>query len=140
MATQTQNHVHLQGTNDRPWGAPENAPTNKYKVTQYVRQPRAAVLVEYALDNTAHVHRRTSGGNPLLFENLGHTLKVTHTELTELLTDLGRNVDFVDSYHPDDGEDHAAYVQEKVLVEVAIRNVTYDLSCYVVQITLEDVD
>jgi len=142
MAVATQDHVHLQGTDDRPWGVPEGTPTNKYNVAAvgYARIPRVYVALEEALDGTVHVHRLASGGTPVQREDFTHALITTHAELTTLLTEIGKNVDFVDSFHADDGEDATAHIDEKVFSGIAdIRPFDPMLTWYTVQIILEDV-
>lgn len=142
MAVGTQDHIHLQGTDDRPWGAPELVPAEIYDVAAagYARVPRVYVAIEEALDGTPHVHRLAVAGVPVQREDFTHALLMTHADLVQLLADVGKNVDFVDSYHPDDGEDASAYIDEKVLSAVAdIRNLDPMLTYYTVQIILEDV-
>ena len=143
MAAGTQAHIHLQGTDDKGtgWPSPEYVPTNTYKVVAlgYQRRPQVFVATERALDGTLHIHRLQSAGSPEQALNYTHVLKVSHSELTELLTEVGKTVDFVDNYHNDDGEDSSSFVREMVLVEVRqIRPMIQDLSYYTVQVVLED--
>jgi hypothetical protein len=109
MATQAQNHIHLDADLD---GAPENGPTNKY--TALVPETRSAVAhvaLEWAVDGTLMAHKVTSAGDPVVSLGRRYRLKVTRTELDSLLADVGRQVYFVAHYHPDDFEDHTGQVQ-----------------------------
>ena len=137
-----QSHVHLQGIDDRPWDAPENAPESKYRVTLqgYSPRPSPYIAVDKALNGTPHVHRLAISGVPVVYTDYGHLFIVTCAEFPGLLSELGKNVDYVDSDHPNDGSDHSEYVHEKVFTSMKIQAIDPALKYYLVSITLEDVE
>ena len=116
MPVQAQNHIHLDAD---VGGAPENAPTNKYiALTPEIKLSRAHMFIEWAVDATMMVHRTTSGGNTVVSRGRRYQLKVTRAELAALEADEGNDVSFVNHHHPDDGEDHAAYVEADVVFRI----------------------
>ena len=116
MPAQAQNHIHLDAD---VGGAPENAPTNKYTaLTPEIKLSRAHVGAEWAVDGTMMVHRVTSGGDTVVSRGRRYRLKTTRAQLTALEADEGDNVSLVAHYHPDDGEDHAAYVESAVVFRI----------------------
>lgn len=109
MATQAQNHLHLDADLD---GAPENGPTNKYTaLVPEIRSARAFIVLEWAVDATMMAHKVTSGGDPVVSEGRRYRLKATRAELDALFADVGRQVYFCPHYHPDNNTDHSASVQ-----------------------------
>jgi hypothetical protein len=107
MPIQAQDHLHLDTDLS---GAPENAPTNHYSAgIPETRNIRAFVTLEWAVDGTLMAHKVTSSGDPVISESRPYHLRVTRSELTALIADLGHRVYFVPPYHPDNGEDHTAY-------------------------------
>jgi len=116
MAVQAQSHLHLDAD---VGGAPENAPVNIYvALTPEIKLSRAHMFIEWAVDATMMVHRVTSGGNTVVSRGRRYQLKVTRAELAALEADEGNAVSFVCHYHPDDGEDHAAYVESGVVFRI----------------------
>ena len=138
MATQAQNHIHLDTDLD---GAPENCPTNYYTaLTPEIRAARAHVAMEWAVDATLMAHKVTSAGDPQVSTARRYRLKVTRAELTALLADLGHQVYFVPHYHPDDNSDHTAYrstVEFSAITEIQSREHA-TLDTYYVTIEIQE--
>ena len=110
MAVQAQGHIHLDTALG---GAPENSPVLKFTAlatSPEVREFRAHIAVEFAVDGTTLVHRVTSGGSVLTTQTRPVNLRLTRANVVSLLTLLGEYCYFVPPYHPDDGSDHTAYV------------------------------
>jgi hypothetical protein len=135
-----QDHIHLQGQDDRPW-ATDDAPDNTYSVVypKMRRETRVWVETEEALDGTVHVHQLVDdGGNVVRRDAYRHTLMVTDTELVELLADHGKKCDYVPNMHPDSGESCSGYVEEVLFSsDVKLLEVDPMLKYYYVTIRLE---
>jgi len=116
MAVQAQNHLHLDTDLS---GAPENAPTHYYTaIIPETRNIRAFVSLEWSVRGDLMAHKVTSSGDPVISESRPYRLRVSRSELTALIADLGRRVYFVPPYHPDDGSDHTAYRDQVEFIEL----------------------
>lgn len=139
MAVQAQKHIHLSLTLG---GAPENAPDTKYSV--YKRTPVIAALlkIERGLTGQAHLHvLGDNAGDPIVFRNWRYQIKVDDGDALNTLSGLlGRRCYLVDSYHPDDWEDHTSHVRQVILVGISeIEHFNpATLSPYQVSIEVED--
>lgn len=64
-----------------------------------------------ALTGKAHLSTLSNVSGPIIFSDYAYTLKLTEAELDAITDLLGLQVYLVDNLHPDDGEDHTAYVR-----------------------------
>jgi hypothetical protein len=87
-------------------------PTNSYKVRhdglERIYEP--AVSMERSLTGKLHVHRLTSAGVPVVFDNYRYTLILTLAEKNQIAADLGKIVYFMPHYRDD--ADAATYRTE----------------------------
>lgn len=136
-----QNHIHLDTA---VGGAPENAPTATYRILFPNRRIRDKVNLSFnrGENGTPHVSRqRKTGGAIIRYRDLSYTLKVTDTEYGALLAILGETVSVVDSYHPDDGEDHDSYVRTMLFVDMPEPKMANVKAVYYeVDVFLQDMD
>ena len=131
-----QNHIHLS---DTLGGAPENAPAKTYMAHQRDDQPTIFIAIERSLSGGLMGHVLQSGGAPVLKDNFEYILRVDQTELDELRALLGKQVYFVDHIHPNDGQDHTAYVKQGILSVLSnIRNIDPMLHRYHCRIRFEE--
>lgn len=118
MATQAQNHLHLDTTLG---GAPENSPVLYFSalaLPREIRTPTSHTAVEWAVDATALFHQVTSAGSALSSEQRAYRLRLTRANVVSLLTLLGEYCYFVPPYHPDDGSDHTASVVQVYFIDI----------------------
>lgn len=136
----TQDHIHLQKQDDRPW-ATDGVPDNTYHVVfgKMNRLPKVYVQTEIALDGTVHLHQLVSSGagSVIRHENYKPQLNVSSGELSQLILDLGKKVDFVPIVHNDAGSDSSSYIVEMVLSDVKIEEMDPGLCNYLVTVNLE---
>lgn len=108
-----QDHIHLSSSLGGPphEGSEGTAPSQTY--TAIKRRPSFTVIAnpQRSLTGKLFVHILTQSGAPAVFTDFQYRLKVTAAELETLKGELGKTVYLVDHDHPDDAEDHDAYVR-----------------------------
>jgi len=131
----TQAHIHLGLTLGT-----DNAPNETYKVVQRTKAPSAFLKLARNINGTLITHILTSGGDPVIKEGYSNVYLLSMTELVTIQALLGKQVYFVDNYHPNVGSDHSASVQTMRFKSVdSIRNLDTMLTNFVVALTLEEV-
>ena len=110
-----QNHIHLDTVLG---GAPENAPTLKWTITDHAIIPMIALNVEYTRTMQLREQVLKVSGSPLV--KIGYSYKIfifnedpgtTKTQLETLIGMMGKRVYVCDINHADDGDDHDADVK-----------------------------
>lgn len=143
MATQIQNHIHLDTSIG---GAPENAPTQTWSVFE-----RAVIPVKvsgYVRGITGQLRNNVlmSSGEIVQLRDYGYVVKVqaegvyTAQEMLETLLSMdGKTVYLVDNYHPDDGEDHTSDVRTMRMTTTGVPEaINAAQQYYTVQVELTD--
>ena len=138
-----QNHIHLSETVS---GAPENAPDTIWTVTNRTEIPNVVMTYERTLTGKLRRHILREGGNPVQFYDYGYELKIydyggktTEQRLAQIRSMAGKFVYLVDVPHPDDGQNHAAYVKTMLVNRVGdISPFTKSGQLYYVTIELVD--
>jgi len=135
MASSTQDHIHLGTTLGT-----DNAPDETYGVSQRQEAPAGFLKLARNLNGTLITHILTSGGNPIIKTGYNDVLLVTMAELITIKALIGKQVYFVDNYHPDAGTDHTSSVKTMRFKSVSnIRNLDPMLAQFIAQLTLEEV-
>jgi len=136
----TQDHIHLQKQDDRPW-AVDGVPDNTYSVVfpKAGYKPKVYTLTEVALDGTVHLHQLVDSGSVSVIrhDNYSPQLNVSAAELAQLIDDLGKKVDFVPNDHNAVGIDSSAYIIEMVMSELKLEEMDPGLCNYLVTVELE---
>lgn len=111
-----QDHIHIGTALD---DVGEGAPDHRYIVTHWAPQDEMTVSWERAWDGTPWWGIiEDNSGDPVAFENLRYTLKVTRTEYRTLQALQGRKVYLVDIDHPADEADHTTALREMFFAEL----------------------
>ncbi len=133
----TQNHIHLS---TELGGEPELAPTLKFRATERIEFVHGDVdVVRGATGKLFFGTIRDDNGDPVLNNEFDYHLLVTESELDSLKDMVHKPVYFVDHVHPDDGEDHTAYVKDMILSTLKhIRRIDPMLNLRIVGISLLD--
>lgn len=111
-----QNHIHL----DTTLGAsPELAPVTTYRIIDRRLVPDISLSLTRSITGKLFRGVVTDGmGNPLVHINYRYTMNVDEAQLQTLVGLLGSQAYLVDIDHPDDGQDHTAYIVPVVVAEV----------------------
>jgi hypothetical protein len=111
-----QDHIHIGAILD---DETENAPDHRYIVTDWAPQDELTVSWERAWDGTPFWGIiEDDSGDPVAFENLRYTLKVTLAEYRTLQDLLGRKVYVVDVDHAADEASHTTYLRQMLFAEI----------------------
>lgn len=140
----TQDHIHLDLTVD---AGGEKAPPKKWDITSRKKVPIRFMNIRHSLNGVPRVHiLRNSEGAIVELVDFLYIVRVQdeNTNVAEdlaetLMSMMGKVVYLVDSKHPNNGSDHAAYVR-KMIVE-AVNDLNVDdimLRRYEVEIRLKD--
>jgi len=116
----TQNHIHLQPSEEAPPGGwtVDDAPDNTYTVNTITDMTGVRVRVIDGITGHRHVHRLLNGSVPERVNDLALRLRVTWAQYQTLKADLGYVCDFVPNYHEDVGVSHAAQLVTVAFVEI----------------------
>ena len=134
-----QDHIHIGATLDY---LTENAPDHRYTVTDWAPQDEITLSWERAWDGTPFWGIiEDESGDPVAFENLRYTLKVTPTEYRTLQALQGKKVYVVDVDHPADDADHTAALRRMLMAELQMDSYNNTLlDRLFVQVLFLDVD
>jgi len=145
MIQVVQNHIHLS---TELGGSPENAPTLKWRVTERAEISITYVEVGETLGGYTFADDLLDDvGNSLLKTDFRFRIKVkadgsssTYDLKAALKAMHGKAVYFVDNEHPNDSENHAAYVRPMRLIAMSEFTSEEDklLRFYYVDIQLKD--
>lgn len=139
-----QDHIHLSMTLG---ASPENAPDQKWAVTDRGHSSNVLLEARRALKGTLRIHALTEGGVPLQFHAYRYKVKVQgagdrtiEQRMQDLSDMLGNQVYLCDVYHADDLTDHTSDVRLMGFVKMGAFNVfSPSLALYYVDIELEPV-
>lgn len=136
-----QNHIHI-GTSLGP--APENAPTQIYRVSQRVLRPIVKLSVNITLGGKTRLHRLTDGGNTKIFMRHEYVVKINAgvtpawDQVETLIGLLGETIYLCDNEHANDGADHTADIVQAYFTEIPqIESISPGLNLYYIPIVLE---
>lgn len=133
-----QDHIHIGTTLE---GA-ENAPSNKYRARARTPFWRIETQIDRGLTGKLFFDGiRDGNGDIIRFDEYDYNLLVSLDEIEVLKSMLGREVYLVDHVHPDDGEDHSAYVRSVVFAAMKyVSNIGPKLRLNIVAISFIDND
>lgn len=141
MAVNVQDHIHI----DTVIGAaPENAPTMTWTIRKREESISFRAEISDTLTGNIYAHVIKSTGVPVVRHNFNYEIKLMgegsnnvfyYKNLLDSMA--GKYVYLVDSYHPDDGEDHTTYVKQYFMFEIGPYPTDhYSLTFFYVPITL----
>lgn len=122
MAVQPQTHIHLSTAIG---SAPENAPTLEWTVRDREEVLVFRAEISESLTGNVYAHVIKHLGEPVVRSDFNYEIKIigdnshnTFYYVNLLKTLAGKEVYLVDNYHPDDGEDHSAYVTSAFVLQL----------------------
>lgn len=141
---QTQDHCHIGITLG---GAPENSPSDTFPLVEIREQTEIYMTYERSINGSPIVQMLVnSTGSPKVYGNIslvikfyGDNLETGYAKYLNFLKLKGQAVHFVHPHHPDDGEDHAAFVKPYLILDVRVTYLDPKLNFCNAQVELWDV-
>ena len=135
-----QNHIHLDAYG-LSYDA-DNAPAHKWGATVRQKAPVIQAVVHRSANAYTYFSKVTdSAGDPVVHNDWSYVLRCTPSELTYLMTLLGKRCELVDHDHVADGTSHTAYIQDVALGNITnIENIGPLATKYNVTIELVDLE
>ena len=114
--TKLQSHFHL----DLPTNVDaDNAPAATYKSSERVFKPTVSTNVITSHTGSRHlVTIVDESNNPILKSDYKFRIVISQAEYETLTGLIGRELCFIDHYHPDVGSDHESYIKNVSLVNM----------------------
>jgi len=140
---QVQNHIHLDPVLSDT--GPEYAPATTWVIMNYIPQQEIMAAVRYGAGGRLFAHVVSDDSGPIKRENYQLRIRIAgDTEVAmraayELIKSYnGKQLYYVDSYHPDNGSSHRDYVKRVWMKIEKSDPVSVGLVRFYVDVTLLD--